>query len=244
MMTHTYQIAGMTCDGCKATVNKLLSSVRGVLKVDINLATGEATVEMEKHVPTSQLVGALQSHPKYSITERNHKQAMAEVPGEILKTWLETYKPLLVVFAFITLISLLSAYQDGTFTAMHWMNNFMAGFFITFSFFKILDLNGFADSYVMYDIVAKRVRAYAFVYPFIELGLGIAYLTGFNPVATNWITIIIMGMSVVGVVQSVLNKRQIQCACLGAVFNLPMSTVTIVEDVLMIGMAIVSLLFI
>ena len=113
----------------------------------------------------------------------------------------------------------------------------MAGFFIVFSFFKLLDLNGFADSYAMYDIVAIRIKAYGFIYPFIELALGLAYLTGFNPIFTNWSTLIVMGVSVIGVVQSVMNRRKIRCACLGAVFNLPMSTVTIIEDLLMIVMA-------
>jgi len=49
-------------------------------------------------------------------------------------------------------------------------------------------------------------------------------------------------VSSVGVIQSVLNKRKIRCACLGAVFNLPMSTITILEDLLMAGMALFSLL--
>ncbi|NCU04658.1 MAG: heavy-metal-associated domain-containing protein, partial [Chitinophagaceae bacterium] len=40
---------------------------------------------------------------------------------------------------------------------------------------------------------------------------------------------------------SVLNKRKIRCACLGAVFNLPMSTITIIEDGLMIIMSIAML---
>jgi hypothetical protein len=51
-----------------------------------------------------------------------------------------------------------------------------------------------------------------------------------------------MGVSIIGVLQSVLNKRAIRCACLGAIFNLPMSTVTIVEDGLMIAMSGVVLL--
>jgi hypothetical protein len=46
-----------------------------------------------------------------------------------------------------------------------------------------------------------------------------------------------MSVSLVGVVQSVLNKQKIRCACLGTVFNLPMSTVTIIEDSLMIAMS-------
>ena len=118
----------------------------------------------------------------------------------------------------------------------------MAGFFITFSFFKLLNLKAFAETYSMYDIVAKRIKAYGFIYPFIELALGIAFLTRFNPIATNIATLIVMSISIIGVLQSVLNKRKIQCACLGAVFNLPMSTVTIIEDALMIVMSGIMLL--
>lgn len=93
----------------------------------------------------------------------------------------------------------------------------------------------------MYDVVAMKVKPYGYIYPFIELGLGFAYLTGINLFITNLITIAVMGISSVGVVASVMNKKKIQCACLGAVFNLPMSTVTIVEDALMVGMGVLML---
>jgi hypothetical protein len=89
----------------------------------------------------------------------------------------------------------------------------------------------------MYDVIAKRIPVWGYVYAIIELGLGIGYLINFNPLLTNWITFIVMTISIVGVLQSVLNKKKIQCACLGAVFNLPMSTVTIIEDALMITMS-------
>ena len=127
-----------------------------------------------------------------------------------------------------------------------WMNHFMAGFFLVFSFFKLLDLRGFADSYSTYDIVAKRWRGWAYVYAFVELGLGIAYLSSAATLPVAAMTFIVMSISIVGVLQSVLNKRKIQCACLGAVFNLPMSTVTIIEDALMIimsGVMLVTALF-
>ncbi len=117
------------------------------------------------------------------------------------------------------------------------MRYFMAGFFLVFSFFKMLNLKAFAQSYAMYDVVARRFPAWGYVYAFIELGLGLAYLTGFEPMLTNGITFVVMSVSLVGVLISVLNKQKIQCACLGAVFNLPMSTVTIVEDALMIAMS-------
>jgi hypothetical protein len=113
----------------------------------------------------------------------------------------------------------------------------MAGFFLVFSFFKLLNLKGFAESYSTYDIIAKKWLGWGYVYAFIELGLGLSYLLRFNPMLTNAVAFVVMSVSIVGVLQSVLNKRKIQCACLGAVFNLPMSTVTIIEDALMIAMS-------
>jgi hypothetical protein len=41
-------------------------------------------------------------------------------------------------------------------------------------------------------------------------------VTGFQPLPTNSTTLIVMFVSIIGVLQSVLNKRKIRCACLGA----------------------------
>ena len=124
---------------------------------------------------------------------------------------------------------------------METMRFFMAGFFLVFSFFKLLDINAFADAYSRYDLLAMRWRGWGLIYPFVELGLGMAYLANVNPLATHLVTILVMGFSAVGVIQAVANKTQIQCAFLGTVFKLPMSTVTIVEDVGMVLMAAVML---
>lgn len=94
----------------------------------------------------------------------------------------------------------------------------------------------------MYDVIAKKWQAWGWVYPFVELGLGIAYLMHWAPFVTNLITFIIMGVSIIGVLQTVLAKRAIRCACLGDVFNLPMSTVTVIEDGLMIAMSAVMVI--
>ena len=198
---------------------------------------------MQQHISTSNLQHALKE-TKYQLTEKqeNTPHFMEEEP----KSWLKTYKPVLLLFAFITGVSFLAQSQADSFSWMVWMRNFMAGFFLAFSFFKILNLQGFADSYATYDIIAKRWRAYAFIYAFIELGLGLAYLIGFSPVATNTVTFFVMSISLIGVLQSVLNKRKIRCACLGDVFNLPMSNITIIEDALMILMSlfmIIDLIF-
>jgi len=143
----------------------------------------------------------------------------------------------LLIVGFITVVTLLIQWQSGSFHFMKWMRHFMAGFFLVFSFFKLLNLKGFAESYVMYDVIARKIPVWAYIYAFVELGLGIAFLIDFKPMITNLITFVVMSVSIIGVLQSVLNKKRIQCACLGAVFNLPMSTITIIEDALMIAMS-------
>jgi len=240
-MTHTYNISGMTCTGCQAKVHQLLSNIPGVTNVDINLLRGKADITMSSHIATATLQDALKEHPKYQLTEEApHHAAPVPAFGEEKRSWLQTYKPLLIIFGYITLITVLAAFNADGFDWMRGMSVFMAGFFLTFSFFKMLDLQGFADSYAMYDVVAKKFRGWALIYPFVELLLGIAYAADFKPLITNGVTFVVMAISIVGVLQSVLNKRRIQCACLGAVFNLPMSTVTIIEDALMIAMSGIS----
>ena len=91
-------------------------------------------------------------------------------------------------------------------------------------------------------MVARRFPFWGYVYAFMELILGIAFLINFNPFITNTVMVLVMSLSIVGVLQTVLNKKTIKCACLGDVFNLPMSTVTIIEDGLMIIMGLLMLM--
>ena len=236
----------MTCAGCQAKVQGLLARVPDVNRVTIDLEEGTAQIDMRKHIPTAELQAALKDHPKYKLTEAapvapavqtGHAAAGENAPV----SWVKTYTPILLVFAYILGGTLLVEGVSGGFLPMRWMGHFMAAFFLVFSFFKLLDLEAFADSYSSYDILAGRWRGWGLIYPFAELGLGILFLTGYAPVVTNTLTLVIMGVSIVGVVRSVLHRQKIRCACLGTVFNLPMSTITIIEDGMMIAMSAFSL---
>jgi copper chaperone CopZ len=233
-MTHTYKLTGMTCGSCEAKVKSSLLMLPNVTEVEVSKDNQTATISMAKHIALSTFQNAVDK--KYSITAMEHNET-----AEQAKNWLATFKPILLIFGYITTIAIIAATHQNTFHWMQAMNIFMAGFFLTFSFFKMLDLKGFAESYSMYDIIAKKIKTWGFIYAFIELGLGIAYATNFQPLVTNIVTLVVMSISIIGVLQSVFNKRKIQCACLGAVFNLPMSTVTIIEDALMIAMSAVML---
>ena len=242
-MTHTYKIDGMTCGGCQAQIQKALSGIQGVQNVEVDLNAGKAIISMSTHIPTQQLQHALKQYPKFQLSELDTSMhhIMPDEPDEDSRTWLETYKPVLIVFGYLLTTTILIEFVNDSFEPMRWMNNFMAGFFLVFSFFKLLNLRGFAESYFSYDILARKWFSWGYIYPFIELGLGFAFLTAFEPIIINSITLIVMGISIIGVLKSVLNKRKIKCACLGTVFNLPMSTITIIEDALMIIMSALML---
>lgn len=231
----------MTCTGCVAKVKSELLKLPDVLNAEVTLPQ-EAVITMEKHIDTKILQEVISNNGKYTITEDHTDHSHNEMLKAEDQNWLKAYKPLLLIGVFITGVSFLTSWIDNQLNEILWMNHFMAGFFIVFSFFKFLDLKGFAESYATYDLLAKRVNGYGYVYPFIELALGIAYLTAFNPFITNIATVLVMGFSSIGVIQSVLDKKKIQCACLGTVFNLPMSTITIIEDLFMVLMAGTTLL--
>ncbi|GJM32861.1 MAG: membrane protein [Saprospiraceae bacterium] len=233
-MVKTYNIKGMTCSGCVATVKRSLEGVQGVEEAIIQLEAPQGKLTLKNPINIQVLQDAI---GKYEIQEIESKQVRVEKFQEVPEKSITTYKPLILIVSFITGVSLLSQFPFDNFSAMLWMRHFMAGFFIVFAFFKLLNIQGFADSYQMYDIVAGRWKAWGYVYPFVELGLGVLYLINIAPVLTNIVTLIVLGASSIGVIKSNLNKQKIKCACLGDVFNLPMSTVTIVEDLAMVAMA-------
>lgn len=222
-----------------SSVRKGLESVSGLEDLEVQLARPQVQFTSKRAVPVDELQSAV-GHYKISPIEEEVIEQPAVIPmvsESVPEPSLTTYRPLLLIVGFIMGVSLLAQYPFDDFSGGLWMRHFMAGFFIVFAFFKLLNIQGFADSYGMYDIVAAKWSGWGYVYPFVELGLGVLYLINIFPFWTNLATIVVLGVSSVGVIQSNLNKRKIKCACLGDVFNLPMSTVTIVEDVSMVAMA-------
>lgn len=233
-----YAVTGMTCGGCVARVQATLANF--ATKAEVTLNPPEAILT-DSYASLEALNKALADVGHYQLSQVATKASARKttIDDEATKSWLATYYPLLLIFGFISMVSLAIQFsQPHPFIMKQWMMHFMAGFFLVFSFFKLLDIRSFASSYAMYDLLAMRFKPYGFIYPLIELGLGLAYLLAWQPTLTNWVTFIVMTFSSLGVIRSVLNKQKIRCACLGAVFNLPMSTVTIIEDLLMAGMAL------
>jgi hypothetical protein len=155
-------------------------------------------------------------------------------------TW-RSYVPLLVVILLIAAASLAANWSDlrhGTLHPKSLAAAFMAGFFLVFAGFKLLDLRGFAEGYATYDLLARRWEGYGFVYPFIELGFGLAMLAGQQPAWLLWAEVVVMAFSGIGVAIKLAKGERFQCACLGTFLKVPLTKVTLVED---FGMAALAL---
>ena len=151
------------------------------------------------------------------------------------------FLPLIIIFSCIFLYTIIRLIQHGAWDTLFVMRNFEGAFFIIFGAFKLLNWRGFVSAYQLYDIIARRSKPYAYAYPIIELALGIAYLAAYQLLLTSIITFLIMVVSTIGVAQALSKKQAISCACLGTVFKLPMTQVTLVEDLLMGVMALVMI---
>lgn len=253
-MMQTFDIKGMTCNGCRAGVEKKLSEVEGVSSVVVSLEMEEATVVMDDSLSIADLKNALPE--KYSITpqllskaaletQENSSGVFSKAKNASNKTEsepskLQQLKPLFLILFYITIATVLLNYKTANWQSA--MLDFMGLFYIVFSFFKMLDVKGFASSFQMYDPLAKRIPTYGTIYPFIETALGLMFLMRFQIEIALIATLVILGITTIGVTKTLMDKKAIQCACLGTALKLPMTEATFIENAIMIVMAVVMLI--
>ena len=237
-MQFTYHIEGMHCASCIEKIKSALSSHYTVIDVTLdppmlNIAAGQAPslVELNKQI---SLAGKYTLHP---VTDNP-----PSISNNNAETGLRAYYPIFLIAAYIIGVATINNFNWQGINWQGWMTQFMAGFFLIFSAFKFLDIRGFADGYATYDLLARRWHAYGFIYPFLELTLGILYLAQWMPGSTQLATVIIMGFSSIGVINSLLKKQKFQCACLGTVLKVPLSSITLIEDLTMVVLAALAFL--
>ncbi|MGL4727966.1 MAG: heavy-metal-associated domain-containing protein [Bosea sp. (in: a-proteobacteria)] len=240
-MQHSFDITGMHCGACVARVRQALAGLGN--HVEVTLSPPRAVIESDAPVVPSDVTQSLAVAGNYGATPTPQVAKISVTPAGTDGTpdsacgFLDTYRPLFIIVGLILLVSFAAGRSATGFDWHTAMNAFMAGFFLVFGGFKLFDLQGFAAAYANYDLLAQRWPAYGLVYPFLELGLGIAYLFNLMPLWTNVAALLLMGFSSLGVVAALRRRQTITCACLGTSLKLPMSTITLVEDLAMVVMA-------
>ncbi len=242
-MDKTFIIDGMHCGGCVTRITKSLSGFAD--KVQVTLDPPHAVlrgVHSDASLEVMQI--ALAGAGKYTMVPALPVfggNSYADIGAGANDGFFSTYKPLLLIMSFLVGVTWLVHAQTPNRQWHEWMLDFMAGFFLVFSFFKLLNLSGFVQAYRGYDLIAARSAAYAAVYPFIELALGAAYLVRWQPQITSGATLVLMLVSATGVWNALRNRQLVECASLGTMFKLPLSNLALIENLGIASMA--ALLF-
>ncbi len=174
--------------------------------------------------------------------DHHKKEGSEKIVHIIQKTEFQKLLPLLSIFGLIAILTAGTTYIQSDFSAMNIMMLFMAYFFFVFGAFKVVNLKNFAEAYTTYDVLAMKSKTYAYLYPFIEIGLGILYFFYLGGVYRDVFTFVIMSIGTYGVWKVLSNKEEIPCACLGMVFSVPMTKVTLFENLFMALMALYMVL--
>lgn len=236
-MIHTYHLTGMTCEGCKASVEEKLMRLPNINRVEANLVSQSVSIYSNSSIEYSALQEVLPK--KYNLTKVDPVTVANRLEvGD--KSDLKKLFPLILIFIYITTASVFINFNS--FTSEAFMFDFMGLFYVVFSFFKFLDYKGFPKSFKMYDPLAKKVAVYAWAYPFIETVLGVLFLTRTEITSALIVTLIISVITTIGVVNALLDKSAIKCACLGTALKLPMTKATFIENAVMISMAVFLLI--
>ncbi len=244
-------ISGMRCGGCESKVNSALLALYPVTVAVASAKNGLAEIQTSGDVSDESIRTAIAGAGDYRVTSIHRDESESHNPAHMQmdNTSMddsppESLYPLFLIVGFIAGVTVLIAWSTDSWELSPMMRHFMAGFFIVFSFFKLLDPPGFVSAYRGYDLIARKSKAWAWSYPFVELGLGVMYLMAWAQVTTNLITLVLMLIGAAGVLKALLNKQAMRCACLGTALNLPMTKVTLIEDLTMAFMAAAMLILI
>ena len=235
-MKTTYSVKGMHCGSCVGKIGKAIAHVSGVTNVSVDLAHEEAHVESAAALQLETLSEAVAKVGKYTIAPQVKKSALI-----LFAKKTKTFLPLIIIFSLVVLWTLIRQYLYGA-NLTSAMLDFMGGFFLIFGGLKVANWKAFALSFRGYDPIAMRSSTYAMLYPAIEIMLGIAYqFRSPDLVYANLTTIVILSATTFGVWKKLNEKSEIKCACLGGFFSIPLSWLTIFENVLMVAMAMAML---
>ena len=226
----SFRVDGLKCHSCLERIRSSMVSI-------------DPNVQVTLHPPLLQLATTM------SAAQINTYLKNCNVPYEV--NYNDIISRILSKLPFLPIILIVGsiaafAYAvqiNQPFDQILFMHQFMGGVFVTLSTLKIANLKSFVSAFSAYDLLAQKLRIYAWAYPFIEFAIGLGYLLNRSYRTLNIITFILMSVSSIGVAIALAQKKKLVCACLGGgYFKMPMTYVTLIEDGAMAIMALVCLL--
>lgn len=151
-----------------------------------------------------------------------------------------SYRPVIALFSVAALLAIAVTWLVvGTLFVGQTIGWFIAIAMVLLGLQKLQDINKFATMFLNYDLLAQRWVRYGYVYPFIETGAGLLMLMGVLTWIAAPIALVVASIGAVSVLKAVyVDKRELKCACVGGDSSVPLGFVSLLENVMMIGMAL------
>ena len=155
------------------------------------------------------------------------------------------YLPIWIVLGISVITSFVWSLATGVWSWFQLAKHFMGAFLLCFGFLKIIFYSYFVPAFRQYDLLGMKCLWYAKIYPFLEFFLGLVFLflsKGFVQVAAV-ITALVMIQGSIGIILAIAQKKMLTCACVGGKFKLPLGGVSLTEDLLMLLLSILMIVF-
>lgn len=151
------------------------------------------------------------------------------------------YVKLGAILGFLSLSALLMSTLDG-FNGIEWIRWFLGGFLIVFGGLKLMGIEVFIKVFPLYDLIAKRFPPYKYLYPLLQVFMGMLFVAGIFTVVRDLI-VVMMGLSgLVGMVKIVSNRGPVRLSYVGTIIRLRFSTVTLLENTIIVFLGVIMLI--
>lgn len=151
-----------------------------------------------------------------------------------------SYVPVVAIFAMAAAMACAIGWMmGGPLLSARTAETFVAVAMCLLAVPKLQDIDAFATMFLGYDLLAKRWLPYAYIYPFAEGLAGVLMLAH----ALDWVSIpVALFIGTIGAVSVYyavyIQKRDIKCACVGGSSRVPLGFVSLLENVMMVAMAL------
>lgn len=150
-----------------------------------------------------------------------------------------SYQPVIALFAMTLLMAIGAAFvAEGQWITLRTLEWFVAFSMCGLAYLKLRDIESFSTMFLNYDLLARRLVPYGYIYPFGEGFAGVMMIAGgtFALIAAP-VALLIGTIGAISVFKAVyIDKRELKCACVGGDSNVPLGFVSLTENLFMIGM--------
>ncbi len=147
---------------------------------------------------------------------------LAELLGSKAEGADYSYTPVIAVFGTTLLMALVVG--DGI------LQLFMGFSICMLAMLKLMDVDSFAISFAKYDLITQRAKAWAKIYPGVELLIGLGFLMSPAPYIVGWAALLIAIPGMASVIKAVyIDKLALNCACVGGNTKTPLGIISFTE---------------